>query len=201
MIEFVNIDLSLLIDFLRTTKGVLAFSIIYILSIICLLPGSWVSLLAGFIYGYINATIIVFIAAFLGAHITFFLSRTFLKDFINKKLLNYPRLNTIKDNFSYYGIKLIFLTRLSPLFPFSLLNYLYGLTSVRLRDYSIGLIAILPGTILYTLMGSLALDISQISKNDEYSLFGLVIKLVGIISTGISVYLLGFKTKAKFNFD
>jgi uncharacterized membrane protein YdjX (TVP38/TMEM64 family) len=61
------------------------------------------------------------------------------------------------------GLRLVLLTRLSPAFPFSLLNLAYGLSEVSLRDYSIGLIGILPGTVLFCALGALAGDVTRFS--------------------------------------
>jgi uncharacterized membrane protein YdjX (TVP38/TMEM64 family) len=59
------------------------------------------------------------------------------------------------------GLRLVLLTRLSPAFPFSLLNLAYGLSEVSLRDYTLGLIGILPGTVLFCALGALAGDVTR----------------------------------------
>ena len=84
------------------------------------------------------------------------------------------------------GLKLIFLARLSPIFPFSILNYFYGLNNVKFRDFALGLIGIIPGTFLYCSIGSLAKSIQEL-KNVQ-SPNNLYITGIGIISTFLVVY-------------
>jgi len=69
----------------------------------------------------------------------------------------------VEQAVSREGLRLVLLTRLSPAFPFSLLNLAYGLSEVSLRDYSIGLIGILPGTVLFCALGALAGDVTRFS--------------------------------------
>ena len=84
------------------------------------------------------------------------------------------------------GLKLIFLARLSPIFPFSILNYFYGLNNVKFRDFAFGLLGIIPGTFLFCSIGSLAKSIQEL-KNVQSS-NNLYITSVGIISTFLVVY-------------
>ena len=75
--------------------------------------------------------------------------------------------------------------RLSPVFPFNLLNYALGLTNVRLRDYVIACVGMMPGTLLYTYYGKLAGDVATIAaggraqRGAEY----WVVLLVGLVAT------------------
>jgi uncharacterized membrane protein YdjX (TVP38/TMEM64 family) len=79
----------------------------------------------------------------------------------------------------------VLLTRLSPAFPFSLLNLAYGLSDVSLRDYTIGLIGILPGTILFCGLGALAGDVARfgsvLSGQADLATWGL--RIIGIGAT------------------
>ena len=177
--------LEYLIPFFHTTKGVFIFIPLYSLWVTLLLPGVWVSMLAGVIYGTWKGSLIVFLGALIGAEIAFVLGRSLFRDFIQKKLYNYPRIQAIQKSISGEGLKLIFLTRLSPVFPFSFLNFAYGLSEVSFRDYTIGLIGILPGTILFCSLGDLAGNLSQfgnvLSGNVDSSQF--LIRIVGLLAT------------------
>ena len=84
------------------------------------------------------------------------------------------------------GLKLIFLARLSPIFPFSILNYFYGLNNVKFRDFAVGLLGIIPGTFLYCSIGSLAKSIKELANVQSPN--SLYISIVGIISTFLVVY-------------
>ncbi len=104
----------------------------------------------------------------------------------------YPKLSVMEKVVEKGGLKLIFLARLSPIFPFSILNYFYGLNNVKFRDFALGLIGIIPGTFLYCSIGSLAKSIQEL-KNVQ-SPNNLYITSIGIISTFLVVYF-----SAKYN--
>ncbi|WP_320663615.1 TVP38/TMEM64 family protein [Prochlorococcus sp. MIT 1223] len=173
------------LNFFDTSTGVFLFILFYALWITCLLPGLWPSMLAGALYGSFFGTIFVFMGAFIGAELTFYLSRKYFRDWSQRRIANFPRFQIIKKALSKEGLKLIILTRLSPVFPFSILNLFYGLSEVTFLDYSIGITAILPGTILYCGLGSLAGDIANFdtvlsNKDDTTSLF---FSLLGVVAT------------------
>ena len=140
---------------LRSPLGGLVFIPLYAVWVTLLLPGVWASMLAGALYGTWWGSLIVFVGASLGAEAAFLLGRYWLRDWTSKRLMQYPKLQAVERAVSREGLKLVLLTRLSPAFPFSLLNLVYGLSEVSLRDYSIGLIGIIPGTILFCALGAL----------------------------------------------
>jgi uncharacterized membrane protein YdjX (TVP38/TMEM64 family) len=91
------------------------------------------------------------------------------------------------------GFKIVTLTRLSPLFPFNLLNYAFGITQVSLRDYVLGSIGMVPGTILYvylgSLLGSLAMLGSKTQTDPQTAALQWAVKIIGLIATvAVSVY-------------
>jgi len=79
----------------------------------------------------------------------------------------------------------VLLTRLSPAFPFSLLNLAYGLSEVSLRDYTIGLIGILPGTVLFCALGALAGDVARFNSvlTGRADPFTWAVRILGIAAT------------------
>jgi len=104
-----------------------------------------------------------------------------------------PKLLAIEQAVSREGLKLVLLTRLSPAFPFSLLNFAYGLSEVSLRDYSIGLIGILPGTILFCGLGALAGDVARFGEvlSGEADAGTWALRIGGLLATVASVWLVG----------
>tara|TARA_Y100001968_G_scaffold229740_1_gene212544 strand:- start:470 stop:1090 length:621 start_codon:yes stop_codon:yes gene_type:complete len=188
------------IPFLSSPLGIFVFAFVYVFWVSFLLPGSWLSMLSGFLYGTWLGSAIVFVGAFIGAHLTFYLGRTFLKEWAQKKVSNFPRIHMMDKAVKREGLKVILLTRLSPLFPFGLLNLTYGLSEVKVFDFTLGMIGILPGTILYCSLGSLALKITNfgdvLSGRSETSSF--IWSLISIFST-ILVVILIVRTTRKIN--
>lgn len=176
---------------LRSPLGALAFIPLYALWVTLLLPGVWASMLAGALYGTWWGSAVVFVGASLGALLVFLLGRTWLRDWARQRLDGAPRLLAVEEAVSREGLRLVLLTRLSPAFPFSLLNLAYGLSAVSWRDYTLGLIGILPGTILFCGLGALAGDVARFSTvlSGEADAFTWAVRLLGLAATLAVVWL------------
>ena len=182
--------------FFNTGIGIFSFVCIYILIVLLILPASWLSLLSGFLYGSYIGSIIVFISASIGASVAFFISKSFFSKKLKKSFSRYPMLIVMEQVVKKGGLKLIFLARLSPIFPFSILNYFYGLNNVKFRDFALGLLGIIPGTFLYCSIGSLAKSIQEL-KNVQ-SPNNLYMTTIGVVSTFLVVYFLAKYSKEYF---
>ena len=179
------------LELLRSPAGALLFIPLYALWVTLLLPGVWASMLAGVLYGTWLGSGLVFVGACLGAVVVFLLSRSVLRDWARRRLEQLPKLQAVERAVSKEGLKLVLLTRLSPAFPFSLLNLAYGLSEVSLRDYSIGLIGILPGTVLFCGLGALAGDVARFGEvlGGEADVGTWVLRVVGVLATLAVVWL------------
>ena len=185
--SFVENILDVLI-YLDSGLGILFFVIIYIFIVLLILPASWLSIAAGYLYGTYLGSVIVFISAFIGASISFIIAKRFFSKKVLDMINKFPKLALLENIIQKGGLKLIILTRLSPLFPFSILNYFYGLNKITYKDFSISLICIIPGTFLYCSVGSLLNDLNDIlNLKVSNNLFGTVIS---IISTSLIIYFL-----------
>ena len=174
--------------YLDSGLGVLLFIIIYIIFVLLILPASWLSIAAGYLYGIYYGSLIVFISAFLGASLSFFIIRKFLSTKLLKVVNQFPKLSLLEKVIEKGGLKLIILTRLSPLFPFSILNYFYGLNKITYKDFSISLLFIIPGTYLYCSLGTLVNNLKEIRSlrlNND-----ILTTLISIFSTTLIVFLL-----------
>ncbi len=182
-----------LLPMLQSPAGAVLFVPLYALWVTLLLPGVWASMLAGALYGTWWGSLIVFVGACLGAEAAFLLGRHWLRDWARRQLQRTPKLLAIEQGVSREGLKLVLLTRLSPAFPFSLLNLAYGLSDVSLRDYNIGLIGILPGTILFCGLGALAGDVARFGEvlSGEADAGTWTLRIVGLLATVASVWLVG----------
>ncbi|MAS27183.1 TVP38/TMEM64 family protein [Synechococcus sp. UW105] len=192
MADFLSL-LTPALDVLRTPLGGVLFIPLYALWVTLLLPGVWASMLAGALYGTWWGSVLVFVGACLGAEATFLLGRHWLRDWAQKRLASIPKLQAVERGVSREGLKLVLLTRLSPAFPFSLLNLAYGLSDVSLRDYSLGLLGILPGTVLFCALGALAGDVARFGDvlAGEASPGAWALRVVGVVATIAAVWLVG----------
>ena len=172
--------------FFNSGIGIFAFVCIYILIVLLLLPASWLSLLSGFLYGSYLGSIIVFISASIGALAAFFISKRFFSNKLKNLFSRYPKLSVMEQVVKKGGLKLIFLARLSPIFPFSILNYFYGLNNVKFRDFTFGLLGIIPGTFLYCSIGSLAKNLQDLKYVQPTN--NLYMTIIGIVSTFLVVF-------------
>jgi len=123
--------------------------------------------------------------------VVFLLGRTWLRAWAQRRLAAVPKLQAVERAVSREGLKLVLLTRLSPAFPFSLLNLAYGLSEVSLLDYTLGLIGILPGTILFCGLGALAGDVARFGEvlSGEADPATWALRMTGILATVAVVWL------------
>jgi uncharacterized membrane protein YdjX (TVP38/TMEM64 family) len=165
----------------------LAFVAIYILACVLFLPGSILTIGAGVIFGVMRGSIYVSIAATLGATAAFLVGRYFARDWVARKLEGNAKFKAIDQAVGKEGWKIVILTRLSPVFPFNLLNYAYGLTRVSLRDYVLASwVGMIPGAVLYVYLGSLSGDLARAASGDRAQAntpLGWVIKAIGLAAT------------------
>jgi uncharacterized membrane protein YdjX (TVP38/TMEM64 family) len=143
--------------------GVIAFVLIYILACVFMLPGSVLTLGAGAVFGVVRGSVIVSVAATLGATAAFLVGRYLARDRVAKMIEGNARFRAIDEAVGREGWKIVGLTRLSPVFPFNLLNYAYGITTVSLRDYFLATwIGMIPGGVMYVYLGSLAGSLAEL---------------------------------------
>jgi uncharacterized membrane protein YdjX (TVP38/TMEM64 family) len=182
--------------------GVLVFVGLYAIATVAFVPGSLLTLGAGVIFGLAFGSIYVFIGATLGATLAFIVGRYFARDWVAKKIEGNEKFAAIDRAVSKEGFKIVLLTRLSPAFPFVLLNYAYGLTGVSLKNYVLGSVGMIPGTIMYVYIGSLAGDIARIGMDSQTSdphaeIAQWILRIVGFIATvAVTIYVTKIARKA-----
>ena len=143
--------------------GPIVFILGYAVAAVAFVPGSLLTLAAGAIFGLTQGVVYVFIAAVLGSSAAFLVSRYLARRAIERRLASNPRFAAIDRAVGAQGRKIVFLLRLSPVFPFNLLNYALGLTKVRFADYVAASVGMLPGTLLYVYYGKLAGDVAALA--------------------------------------
>lgn len=119
------------------------------------LPGTPLTLLAGSLFGKLFGTIIALIGNTLGATAAFLLSRYVFRDYVNAHILsNYPKIKSYDEKIKHKGFSTVMALRLIPLFPFNVLNFLLGVTSIPLKKYILGsFIGMIPGTFIFVYFG------------------------------------------------
>lgn len=141
--------------------GPVVFILGYIVATVALVPGLLLTLAGGALFGLLRGTLYVFIAASIGATAAFLISRYVARDRVMRMLGDDQRFRAVDKAIAREGRKIAFLIRLSPLFPFNVTNYALGLTGVRVRDYIVACIGMLPGTLLYVYYGRLIGDVAR----------------------------------------
>lgn len=127
----------------------------YIVACVLFLPGSVLTLGAGFLFKVVVGTITVSIGSTLGACAAFIVGRTIGRQWISSKIAANEKFAAIDNAVGKEGFKIVLLTRLSPVFPFNLLNYAFGLTKVSFWRYAFASwLGMLPGTVMYVYFGA-----------------------------------------------
>jgi uncharacterized membrane protein YdjX (TVP38/TMEM64 family) len=165
--------------------GPIVFIVGYAVAVVAFVPGSVLTLAAGAIFGLLQGVVFVFIAAIIGSCAAFLVSRYAARQWVEHKLAGNPKFAAIDRAVAREGRKIVFLLRLSPLFPFNLLNYALGLTKVSFADYAVAGLGMLPGTVLYVYYGKLAGDVAALAggaaqeRGGEY----YAILAIGLVAT------------------
>jgi uncharacterized membrane protein YdjX (TVP38/TMEM64 family) len=143
--------------------GALIFGIAYLVATVLLVPGSLLTLAAGALFGIARGAALVMVAATAGASAAFLIARYLARERVAQRMQQYPRFAAIDRAIGASGWKIVVLLRLSPLFPFNLLNYALGLTGVRFVEYLAACLAMLPGTLLYVYYGRVIGDVAALA--------------------------------------
>ena len=171
--------------------GWVIFVLLYIATAVLLLPAVVLTLGAGAVFGVAKGWVIVSVAATLAATAAFLVGRHVARGWVARRIEGNPTFTAIDEAVGREGWKIVGLTRLSPAFPFNLLNYAYGVTRVSLRHYILASwIGMMPGTLMYVYLGSLAGDLATVGTGRsartpaEWALY-----VVGLLATvAVTVY-------------
>ena len=177
----------------------IAFMVIYIIATVAFLPGSILTLAGGAIFGLFWGSIYVFFGATIGATLAFLVGRYLARGWVSKKIAGNQKFAAVDNAVGKEGFKIVFLTRLSPVFPFNLLNYSLGVTGVSLKDYILASVGMIPGTIMYVYFGSLG-NINTICNGggaNANPAAQWTIRIIGLIATvAVTVYVTKIARKA-----
>lgn len=171
--------------------GVTVYIATYIAATVFFVPGSILTLGAGFVFGLAWGTVWVSVGSTTGAVMALLVGRYLMRGWVEKKIAGNERFRAIDEAVGREGGKIVFLTRLSPIFPFNMLNYAYGLTRIGVFPYFFASwIGMLPGTVMYVYLGSLAANLATLGSTAgdrgplQWTLYG-----VGFVATfGVTIF-------------
>jgi len=166
--------------------GPVLLAAVYVMATVLMLPGSPLTILAGAVFGLVTGFIAVSIGSVAGAILAFLVGRTIARGFVEQKAAENPRFGAIDRAVGRNGLKIVLLTRLSPVFPFNLLNYLFSITRVRLSHYALGSwIGMIPGTLMYVYLGFAVGEVAEVAAEgtSEGEIFKYILYGIGLVAT------------------
>jgi uncharacterized membrane protein YdjX (TVP38/TMEM64 family) len=135
----------------------------YIIGSLAFIPGAVLTLIAGAVFGLSRGVPICFTGAVLGSSAAFAVARTLARRRVERWLARDSRAAAISEAVAGRGLLIVLLLRLSPVFPYNVVNYALGASAIRYRDFLIGSIGMLPGTVLYTYYGKVVGDVTALA--------------------------------------
>ena len=174
------------------TAGLVAFALFYMMAAVLFLPGSLLTLGAGAVFGLWRGTLVVSAGATLGAAAAFLIARYLARERVALWAQENPGFAALDRAVGREGGRIVFLVRLSPIFPYNLVNYLFGLTRVGFLPYLLASwLGMLPGTILYVYLGFAGRALARTSTGPGVGrLWDLIFWGVGLAATALlTVYL------------
>jgi uncharacterized membrane protein YdjX (TVP38/TMEM64 family) len=167
--------------------GMAAYVGVYALATVFMVPGSLLTLLAGMVYGLAVGAALVIPASLLGATLAAVLGRTLLRSWVESKVADRPRIRALDRAIGREGFKMVALLRLSPVMPFTLLNYVLGATAVPLGTYVLAsAVGMFPGTLAYVYLGSLIPNVTRLIEggaSESGSPLRTILLVVGGVAT------------------
>ena len=139
---------------LSPTAAMIYFGMFYVVAELIAIPATPLTLTAGYLFGVANGTAIVLVAGIISAIVGFGIGRVLLRERVEGVLEDKPTFRKLDSAIGTEGLKLLVLARLAPIFPFSLLNYFYGASSISFPTFVSGtLLGFIPTTLIYVYTG------------------------------------------------
>jgi len=169
--------------------GMILFALLYAAATVLLVPGSLLTLASGASFGLLPGFVTVLFGATLGAALAFLVSRHLARQRVECWIQRKPAFVAVDKAVAREGWKIVFLTRLSPAFPFNFQNYAYGLTSVSFWQYVLASwIGMIPGTFLYVYLGTLGRSGLEAASGSGAESYRFALQAVGLLATlGVTI--------------
>jgi len=187
--------------------GIFAFMGVYFLATVLFVPGSILTLGAGFVFanafglgvGLLLGTVSVFIGASFGAIAAFLVGRFLLRDWVKDLAKRYAIMEALDVAFSEKGLRIMTLLRLSPIIPFNAINFIVGITALSFWSYVWALLAMLPGTFFYVFLGASAGSLVDSAESGDSNVVTYVVIGVGVVFGLFAIILTSYYAKKELN--
>src|SRR4051794_16389975 len=174
--------------------GYVVYIAVYAVCVVAFIPASILTLGAGAIFGFIGGTIVVVIGATIGATLAFLLARTVMRKRIEEMTRNNVKFRALDRAIASEGMKIVFLVRLAVVFPFTWVNYAFGLTAIPLWRYVLAtFLGIIPATAAFVFASSAA---TKAATGGTSNITKIVYIAGGIIAIIVSVLIGRIATRA-----
>ena len=195
-----------IVDLMRTIHhagptGWLLFIVLYALCCLLFVPGSILTIAAGAVYGFWGGVALVLVGNGLGSVGSLLVTRCFLRDWMARWVAKNPKLSALEKAVAEDDFRLVFLTRLSPVMPFSLINYSLGLTKIPAWRFFLATeCGAVPATCVYVYFGSLIGGLAQIGPEmrEHRPIYWTIQGLGLLLAIGVTAYVT-YAAKAKLD--
>lgn len=171
--------------------GTLAVGSIYVPVAVLMIPSTLLTLGSGFALGLWRGAIAVSLGSTLGAAVAFLIGRTLGRHWVERTLAQQPRFRSLDRAVARDGFKIILLLRLSPFFPYNVMNYVLGLSQVSFGRYVLATwLGLLPTSLFYVYVGSAAQNLASLASGEGEAPPGQsAMFAVGLVTAGIATFL------------
>ena len=174
--------------------GYVVYTVVYALCVVAFVPASILTLGAGAIFGFVGGTIVVVIGATVGATLSFLLARTVMRKRVEAMTAKSAKFRALDRAIASEGTKIVLLVRLAVVFPFTYINYAFGLTAIPLWRYVVAtFFGIIPATAAFVFASSAATSAATTSTS---SITKTVYIAGGIIAIVVSILIGRIATRA-----
>lgn len=174
--------------------GYVVYVIVYAICVVAFIPASILTLGAGAIFGFVGGTIVVIIGATIGATLAFLLARTVMRKRVEKMTASNAKFRALDRAIAAEGMKIVFLVRLAVVFPFTYINYAFGLTAIPLWRYVLAtFLGIIPATAAFVFASSAA---TKAATGETSSITKIVYIAGGVFAVLVSILIGRIAAKA-----
>jgi uncharacterized membrane protein YdjX (TVP38/TMEM64 family) len=174
--------------------GYIVYALVYAICCVLFIPATILTIGAGAIFGVVAGSIVVVAGATLGATLAFLLARTVMRSKVESMTAGNAKFRSLDRAITREGAKIVLLIRLAPVFPFTYINYAFGLTGIKLVPYVLAtLVGILPGTIAFVYLSDAAVTAATGSANQARTIINIVGAVIALIA---SIFVARVATKA-----